>query len=463
MADPRRSESPSYGLRVNKALAQLIGRFERRDATIGVVGLGYVGLPLVRAMHDAGFRVVGFDIDAKKVRQLRRGEAYLKHLGEEMVRGLASSKRFRATNDPADLSEADAVCICVPTPLGKHQEPDLSYVVDSTRMLAGVLKRGALVVLESTSYPGTTREVCLPILSGTPAGTAGPPRKLGTDFFLAFSPEREDPGRKGIETKSIPRLVGGVDDASTRAAHALYASAIERVIPVESAEVAEAAKLLENIYRSVNIALVNELKPLLAAMGIDIWSVIRAASTKPFGFQAFYPGPGLGGHCIPIDPFYLTYKAREFGQATRFIELAGEINSRMPRYVVDRVGEALNANGKAIKGSRVLVLGIAYKPNVDDVRETPAAEIIRLLHERGAKVSYHDPHVARFPEMRKYRFDLESIPLTARAVAAFDAALIVTDHAAVDYELLGKHANLVVDTRDAMARVRGVRARVVKA
>jgi UDP-N-acetyl-D-glucosamine dehydrogenase len=326
-------------------------------------------------------------------------------------------------------------------------------------MIARVLKPGALVVLESTSYPGTTREICLPILQSD-----GPrPRALANDFFLAFSPEREDPGRKGLNTKSIPRLVGGLDHASTRAAHALYAAAIDHVIPVESAEVAEAAKLLENIYRAVNIALVNELKPLFAAMNIDLWSVIRAASTKPFGFHPFYPGPGLGGHCIPIDPYYLTFKAKEFALATRFIELAGEINSTMPRYVVDQVAHALNLDAKPIKDSRILVLGIAYKPNIDDVRETPAAEIIRLLHHRGAKVAYHDPHVPRFPEMRKYRFDLRSVPLSPKSVASFDAALIVTDHADVDYALLARHAKLIIDTRDAMSRVAKPKARVVKA
>jgi UDP-N-acetyl-D-glucosamine dehydrogenase len=412
-------------------------------------------------MHQAGFRVVGFDIDKAKVRDLRAGRPYLKHLGPELFAELASSKRFRPTARPADLSACDAVCLCVPTPLGDHHEPDLSFVEDSTRMVAGVLRKGVLVTLESTSYPGTTREVCLPILRGDDGST--PRRRLGRDFFLAFSPEREDPGRKGFETRTIPRLVGGVDAASTKVAQALYAAAVEQVIAVSSAEVAESAKLLENIYRAVNIALVNELKPVLADMGIDIWEVIRAASTKPFGFQAFYPGPGLGGHCIPIDPYYLSYRAREFGHVTRFIELAGEINHRMPRAVVDVTAQALSDAGRPMRGARVLVLGIAYKPDVDDIRETPAAEIITLLADRGAVVGYHDPHVPAFPSMRKYQIPLKSAPLTSETLKSADAVVIVTNHAAIDWALVGRQAGLIIDTRDAMAGVKGVKARVVKA
>lgn len=438
----------------NPLESALIEKFRARAATVGVVGLGYVGLPLVRAMHDAGHRVIGFDVDDRKIAMLSRGEPYLKHLGEPLVRALADSPRFTPTSNPADLGACDAVVLCVPTPLGEHHEPDLSYVVSSAEMVAGVLRKGMLVTLESTSYPGTTREVCLPLLER--AGL-----RCGADFFLAFSPEREDPGRKDVETRQIPRLVGGIDAPSTRVASALYESAVDRVIPVESAEVAEAAKLLENIYRAVNIALVNELKPVLADMGIDIWSVIRAASTKPFGFQPFFPGPGLGGHCIPIDPFYLSWRAREAGHVTRFIELAGEINSRMPRQVVDRLAAALNDDAKPIKGSRVLVIGIAYKPDIDDIRETPAAEIITLLQQRGAIVSYHDPHVARFPSMRNYKLDLASVPLDEPTLAAADCVLIVTNHRAVDYALIARAAKLIVDTRDAMAP--HPEARVVKA
>lgn len=435
--------SPSSPVPTSPEADRLIARFTSREATVGVVGLGYVGLPLVRAMHDAGHRVVGFDIDEAKVRMLRDGQAYLKHLGTDLVSDLASSDRFLPTSRPGDLATCDAIVLCVPTPLGEHHEPDLSYVVRSTEMVAGVLRKGMLVTLESTSYPGTTREVCQPLLE------AGGLRS-GRDFFLTFSPEREDPGRKNMDTRQIPRLVGGVDEVSTRVAVALYASAVENVISVESAEVAESAKLLENIYRAVNIALVNELKPVLADMGIDIWSVIEAASTKPFGFQPFFPGPGLGGHCIPIDPYYLAWKARESGHVTRFIELAGEINSLMPRYVVERVATALNQASKPVRGSRVLVLGIAYKPDVDDIRETPAAEIITLLQARGALVTYHDPHVPVFPSMRNYTLDLSSTLLTPETLANADCVLIVTNHAAVDYAQVGRHAPLVVDTRNAM-------------
>jgi UDP-N-acetyl-D-glucosamine dehydrogenase len=437
--------------------ANLIARFNARDATVGVVGLGYVGLPLVRAMHEAGFRVVGFDIDAGKIERLRRGEAYLKHLGEEMIRELARSPRFSPTSDPTPLARCDAIVLCVPTPLGAHREPDLSYVVKSTEMVAGVLRPGVLISLESTSYPGTTRDLCLPILSRT--GLV-----CGRDYFLVFSPEREDPGRE-IESRQIPRLVGGVDDASADVGVALYSVAIERVIRVESAEVAEAAKLLENIYRSVNIALVNEMKVVLSAMGIDVWSVIRAASTKPFGFQPFHPGPGLGGHCIPIDPYYLTWKARELGLNTRFIELAGEVNHAMPGYVVSKVADALNHERKSLRGSRVLVIGLAYKPNIDDVRETPAAEIIELLLDAGADVSYHDPHVPRFPPFRKYSIEMESVPLTPAVLGGSDCVVIVTDHSTIDYRVIGEHAALIVDTRDAMSRAGAgaCRARIVKA
>jgi len=434
----------------------LVARFAKRDATVAVIGLGYVGLPTVRAMHDAGFRVIGYDIDGEKIKMLRAGKGYLSHLGPALFKQLAKSPRFKPTADPAELAAADALILCVPTPLGTHHEPDLSFVERSTEMVARTLRPGQLVVLTSTSYPGTTRQVCLPILERGGLW-------CGADFFLAFSPEREDPGRKGVETRTIPRLLGGTDPKSTEVALALFTGAIEKVIPVETAEIAEAAKLLENIYRSVNIALVNELKPVMAAMGIDIWKVIEAAASKPFGFQPFKPGPGLGGHCIPIDPYYLTWKAREYGQVTRFIELAGEINSKMPHQVVEGVAEALNQDGKAVKGARVLVIGIAYKPDIDDIRETPAAEIISLLLEQGAEVSYHDPHVPEFPAMRKYDIELRSEVLTAKSLSAADCVLIVTDHSAVDWALIGRSAKLVVDTRNAMARVKGVKARVVKA
>jgi UDP-N-acetyl-D-glucosamine dehydrogenase len=446
------------------AVETLLERFQNRSrTTVGVVGLGYVGLPLVRAMHDAGFCVLGFDIDEAKISLLRAGKPYLKHLGEALFAALAQSQRFTPTNDPKALAVCDAVCVCVPTPLGQHNDPDLSYVFGSMALVAQAIalrkERGSgpmLVSLESTTYPGTTREVMEHVFA--PAGLV-----LGQDYLLCFSPEREDPGRVGTHTANIPRVVGGVDAESTRAGAALYGAAVERVLCVSSADVAEASKLLENIYRSVNIALVNELKPVLMSMGIDIWEVLDAASTKPFGFQRFNPGPGLGGHCIPIDPYYLTWKAREFGHTTRFIELAGEINSTMPEFVVQRVQHALNDDRKPLRGSKVLVLGIAYKPNVDDIRETPAAEIITLLQEHGAVVSYHDPHVSTFPSMRKFAIELASTALSPAVLSQTDCVLVVTDHDAIDWKLVAEHAGLIVDSRNAMARVQGVRGRVVKA
>ncbi len=432
-------------------------RLGDRSAVVGVVGLGYVGLPLTRAMHDAGFGVIGYDRDEGKIEQLKAGKSYLKHLGPDLVSTLAASSRFEPTHDPDALRRADAVILCVPSPLGRHGEPDMSYIHDSTRMVKERLRAGQLVSLESTTYPGTTRGECLPILAESGLS-------CGEDFFLAFSPEREDPGRKDHDTRTIPKLVGGVDPVSGHLAHMLYQAAVKQAILVESAEVAEAAKILENVYRAVNIALVNELKPVLASMDIDIWQVIAAAATKPFGFQAFYPGPGLGGHCIPIDPFYLTWKAKEFGHHTRFIELAGEINSAMPGQVVRRTVEALNEFGKAARGAKVLVIGLAYKPDVDDVRETPAAEIVNHLRELGAEVSYHDPHVPSFPLLRRFAFDFEltSQPLTAATLRAADAVLIVTNHTAVDWSLIGAEASLIVDTRNAM-HGRKVRGTLVKA
>ena len=437
--------------------ATLMERFESATATIAVVGLGYVGLPLVRAAHEAGFSVVGYDRDRTKIDTLNRGETYLKHLGDDLAKELAASERFKATAESKDLVSADAILLCVPTPLGPHREPDLSFVLDSTKMVAGILRKGQLVVLESTTYPGTTRDEMLPILEKESG------LRCGKDFFLAYSPEREDPGRPDYNTATIPKLVGGVDEVSTDLAVAMYRSLVSEVHRVSTAEVAEAAKLLENIYRAVNIAMVNELKTLLADMKIDIWEVIEAASTKPFGYQAFYPGPGLGGHCIPIDPFYLTWKAKAIGRNTKFIELAGEINAQMPVYVVSQVISALNARGRALKGAKVLIIGIAYKRDIDDVRESPAAEIIELLWAGGAKVSYHDPHVPTFPDMRDHDIDLSTSPLTEQTLKDHDCVLIVTDHTSVDYEKIGKYAPLVVDTRNAMSRVPNPTAAIVKA
>jgi len=441
----------------NSPASQLEQKIRTRTATVGVVGLGYVGLPLLRAFFQAGFSVVGYDVDQQKIDMLHRGESYLKHLGEDFVQELSKSPKFVASADPSSLAKADAIILCVPTPLGRHGEPDMSYIVKSTEMVAKVLRKGQLISLESTTYPGTTRGDCLPILAKT--GLVA-----GQDYFMAFSPEREDPGRKDHSTQTIPKLVGGIDEVSGKLATMLYGAAIKQVISVESAEIAEAAKLLENIYRCVNIALVNELKPVLAAMDIDIWKVIDAAKTKPFGFQAFYPGPGLGGHCIPIDPFYLTWKAREYGHHTRFIELAGEINNSMPHYVIHRTIDGLNEIGKPLRGSKVLVIGLAYKPDVDDVRETPAAEIIKLLFEHGADVSYHDPHVPLFAGMRKYmEYRMHSVPLSKENLKNADCVLIVTNHANVDWKAIADHASLVVDSRNALASLLPIQGKYLQA
>ena len=435
---------------------KLQAKIEDRTAVVGVVGLGYVGLPLLSAFHKAGFPVIGFDVDPAKVRALHRGENYLKHLGASLVSEMRSGGRFDATSDASRLKEADAVISCVPTPLGPHMEPDLGFVEKSADDIARTLRPGQLIVLESSTYPGTTREIMLPRFQANGL-------KCGEDFFLAYSPEREDPGRKGHSTTTIPKLVGGIDAESGRIATALYSKAIQKVIPVSTAEVAEASKLLENIYRAVNIALVNEMKVVLTEMGIDIWEVISAASSKPFGFQAFYPGPGLGGHCIPIDPYYLTWKAREVGMATRFIELAGEINRSMPEYVVRRIVLALNQRGKAIKASRVLVLGLAYKPDVDDVRESPSFELIEKLEHLGAAVDYNDPHVPQTHKMRRHDLQMNSIAVSPQALGSYDCVVISTNHSAYDWQMIADHAKLIIDTRNAMQSVTGRRDHIVSA
>ena len=428
----------------------MIQSIESRRAVVGVLGLGYVGLPLASAFVEAGFRVLGFDTDPAKIELLARGEQYLHHLGASMTSRMHASGRFEATTDLARLGEADAILICVPTPLGESLEPDLSFIQRSGEAIARSLRKGQLIVLESTTYPGTTRDFLGPILSR--GGLVA-----GVDFLLAFSPEREDPGRKDFDTKTIPKLVGGTCEASGAAAHALYAAAVKQAVRVSSAEVAESAKLLENIFRSINIALVNELKVILDAMGIDVWEVIDAASTKPFGFMRFTPGPGLGGHCIPIDPFYLTWVARRVGHATKFIELAGEINTRMPHYVVEKTMLALNDQGKAVRGAKMLILGLAYKPDVDDVRESPAIELIELFEGLGASVRYSDPHVAVPPKMREH--DLghhSSLELSPAALRDFDVVVVATDHKRFDWDMIAAHAKLVVDTRNALAsRMRG--------
>ena len=434
----------------------LAGKIEAGTAVIGVIGLGYVGLPLMAAFHRAGFAVIGFDVDPSKIEALHRGENYLKHLGASMVSDMHAGAKFDATTDPGRLGECDVIISCVPTPLGHHLEPDLSFVEHCADDIAKTLRPGQLIVLESSTYPRTTREIMLPRFEARGF-------KCGTDFYLAYSPEREDPGRKDFNTQSIPKLVGGIDPASGEIAAAIYRKAIKEVILVSTAEVAEAAKLLENIYRAVNIALVNEMKMVLTAMDIDVWDVVKAASTKPFGFQAFYPGPGLGGHCIPIDPFYLTWKAREVGLPTRFIELAGEVNRGMPEYVVQRTMLALNERGKAVKGSRILVLGLAYKPDVDDVRESPSFELIEKLAALGGHVDFHDPHVQATHKMRHHDLQMKSIDLTAKSIATYDCVLIATHHKVYDWQMVADNARLIVDTRNATSQINGRRDHIVRA
>ncbi len=428
----------------------------RSGPCVGIVGLGYVGLPLAREFCRGGGRVLGFDINSKTVALINKGRSPIKHISHETMAEMIGGGLFRATDDMTELSKPDALLICVPTPLTKNREPDLRYVESTARTIAKHLRKGQLVVLESTTYPGTTREVMLPILEQSGL-------KVEKDFFLAFSPEREDPGNRQFRTATIPKVVGGCGKQSLNRALDVYGLAIEMLVPVESCEVAEAAKILENTYRCVNIALVNELKMLFDRMGIDVWEVIRAASTKPFGFSAFYPGPGLGGHCIPIDPFYLTWKARQYGLATQFIELAGQINTNMPHYVVARVIDALNERRKSLKGSRVLVLGLAYKPDIDDVRESPSLELIELLKDKGAKVDYNDPYISQTHRQREYDLRMKSKRLTAKMLAGYDAVLIATNHSDYDYDWIVRHARLVVDTRNATANVRTGRSRIVKA
>ncbi len=418
-------------------------------AVIGVIGLGYVGLPLAHALHQGGLPVVGFDIDRRKIDCIERKENYLKHLGDEMITTLATSKRFDATTDFSRLGECDVIIVCVPTPLGKHQEPDISYILNTAEAIGKTLRAGQLVILESTTYPGTTRDDMMPAIMKA-AGKRGEGLVIGRDLFGAFSPEREDPGRKSHSTSTIPKLVGGLDDRSTELAASVYRKGVTQVVPVSTAEVAESAKLLENIFRCINIAMVNELKTVLTPMGIDVWEVIRAASTKPFGFMPFYPGPGLGGHCIPIDPFYLTWKAKEVGRNTRFIELAGEINTAMPHYVVERTIEALNDRAKSLKGSRILVLGLAYKPDIDDVRESPSFELIELFKAKGARVDYSDPHVPETWAGRKHDLQMKSVPVTPETLASYDCVVVSTNHAAFDWAKVAKHSKLIVDSRDAL-------------
>jgi UDP-N-acetyl-D-glucosamine dehydrogenase len=426
---------------------------------IAIVGLGYVGLPLAIQFARANVNVLGLDIDVRKVDLVNKGRSYIKHIEPETIAEVVRQKRLCAATDFSRVREVEAVIICVPTPLSKNREPDISFVLETGQAIAPYLSRGALVVLESTTYPGTTDEDLRSVLE------AGSGMKAGVDFHLAFSPEREDPANEQSKVKLIPKVVGGHTPACLERAVALYSKTIDKVVPVSSCRVAEATKLLENIFRSVNIALVNELKLVYGAMGIDIWEVIEAAKTKPFGFMPFYPGPGLGGHCIPIDPFYLTWKAREYGEHTRFIELAGEINTRMPEHVVRAVADALNTECKAIKGSRILILGLAYKPNVDDERESPSYALMKLLAERGAEVAYYDPYVPLIKPTREHpQFaGRKSVEWNRATIAAFDLVLIATNHSSVDYHELGDWARCIVDTRNAMAGVQVAPGKVWKA
>jgi UDP-N-acetyl-D-glucosamine dehydrogenase len=433
---------------MNSEALKLLKKIERKEAKIGVIGLGYVGLPLIKTFLQKGFTVTGFDIDRRKIDLLNRGKSYIRHISAAEVRDFLAGKKFGATADFRRLRAMDAILICVPTPLDGHMNPDLSYVLNTTVTIAEHIRRGQLVVLESTTYPGTTDEEMLPILEA--GGLRG-----GRDFFLAFSPEREDPGNKNFSTATTPKVVGGLTADCLRLAKALYDQIIVRTVPVSSTKAAESTKLLENIFRSVNIALVNELKMIFDRMGIDVWEVIRAAASKPFGFMPFYPGPGLGGHCIPIDPFYLTWKAKEVDYQTKFIELAGEINTFMPYYVMEKTVAALNERGRSVKGARILVLGVAYKRDIDDSRESPSLKIISLFQGKGAKVSYNDPYIPRARAFREYPdMDLKSVPLTAALLKKTDAVIISTDHSAYDYDWIVKHAPLVVDTRHAIKRKR---------
>lgn len=442
---------------MSDAVIGLIERIRHRTARVGIIGLGYVGLPLARAFARTGFRVLGFDIDPVKVARLNAGQSYIKQIPDATVAGMRE-KGFEATDRFDRLGEPDAILICVPTPLTDAREPDLTYVVNSAHAVAAQLRAGQLVVLESTTYPTTTRDVVLPILERTGLTP-------GREFLLAFSPEREDPGNATFSVNNIPKVVGGLDRGSADAACALYSAVVPQVVRVSAPEIAEACKILENTYRAVNIALVNELKVLYDRMGIDVWEVIDAAKTKPFGFQAFYPGPGLGGHCIPVDPFYLTWIARKYGLNTRFIELAGEVNTGMPGFVIGKVADALNEAGMAVKGSKVAILGMAYKKDVDDPRESPSFELMDLLLKKGAQVSYNDPHIPTLPRMRHWPHlgAMTSTPLTTDYLAAQDCVLIATDHTSYDYDWIVQTSRLVVDTRNVTRNVKNGREKVVRA
>jgi UDP-N-acetyl-D-glucosamine dehydrogenase len=440
--------------------------FAGKDIRIGIIGCGYVGLPLALRFADVGQRVTGFDTDQEKITKLNAGQSYIQHISADKIKQHVQGKRFDATTDFTRLREMDAVLICVPTPLDERREPDLGYVEKTAQSIAPNLQRGQLIVLESTTYPGTTEELVLPILEKgglkCPLARGAGSENVATDFYLAFSPEREDPGNKQYGLAQIPKVVGGINPASGRAAMALYAQIVSKVVPVSSTRAAEMVKLLENIFRCVNIALVNELKQLSLRMDLDIWEVIDSAATKPFGFMPFYPGPGLGGHCIPVDPYYLSWKAREYDFATRFIELAGEINTAMPYNVVDALVTALNGHEKSVKGSKILLLGVAYKKDVDDLRESPSLKLLELLSARGAVLDYNDPYFPALHKMRHYDFsNMKSVELSPQRLASYDCVLIATDHTSYDYEAIVRNSKLVVDTRNATRHVKQDREKVV--
>ncbi|QWR77529.1 nucleotide sugar dehydrogenase [Candidatus Magnetomonas plexicatena] len=433
---------------------ELIEKIKAREARVGIIGLGYVGLPLVIEFCRAGFKVTGFDVDPNKVALLKAGKSYIKHIPEQTISQIFPN--FSPSTDFSLLNQMDCILICVPTPLNKYREPDLTYVFKTSEAIGKELRRGQLIVLESTTYPGTTDEDMRVILEKSGL-------KAGEDFYLAYSPEREDPNNETHSTSTIPKVVGGFTSRCLKVTQALYDTIVVSTVPVSSTKVAEASKLLENIYRAVNIALVNELKMLFDRMGIDIWEVIESAKTKPFGFQPFYPGPGLGGHCIPIDPFYLTWKAREYDVTTKFIELAGEINTQMPYYVLQKTIEALGQHGITMQGAQILILGMAYKKNVDDLRESPSLKLMELFESKGAQVSYNDPYIPKVGKTRKYKIEKESVPLTAETLGSFDCVVIATDHSSYDAKQIVEHSKLIVDTRNLIKNDINVKGNVVRA
>ena len=454
----------------------LLKKIENKTAVIGIIGLGYVGLPLALEYALKGFKTIGFDIDERKIPILNSGKSYIKHIKADKIKKTVSNRKFYATADFSRLPEADAIIICVPTPLNEHRDPDMTYIENSGKIIAQYLRAGQFVSLESSTYPGTTEEILLPMFENAPftqnsnikillkggqtKNSKVKPFVVGKDFFLAFSPEREDPNNPKYSTATIPKVVGGVTSNCLMVALAIYNQVIVKTVPVSSPRAAEATKLLENIYRSINIALVNELKMVFERMNIDVWEVVDAAATKPFGFQAFYPGPGLGGHCIPIDPFYLTWKAREFEISTKFIELAGEINTYMPYYVVEKAGEVLNKFKKSLNGSKVLILGASYKKDIDDMRESPSLKLIEILREKGAKVDYNDPYVPKLPKTRKYQFDMDSVEISKKNLNKYDLVLLSTDHTDYNYKFITANSKLILDTRNAFERA-GVKSHKV--